>query len=76
MVAAEPALLAAMLTGGDDYEILAAVSPVALEALQGAAKAAGIALHEIGIAGAGTGLHIVGPDDRPVELAHPSFSHF
>jgi len=76
MVAAEPALLAAMLTGGDDYEILAAVSPAALEALQGAANAAGIALHEIGIAGAGTGLHIVGPDDRPVELAHPSFSHF
>ena len=76
MVAAEPALLAAMLTGGDDYEILAAVSPAALEALQGAATAAGIALREIGVAGAGTGVEIVGPDNRPMELAHPSFSHF
>src|SRR5712691_464983 len=76
MVAAEPALLAAGLTGGDDYEILAAVSPAALEALQGAATAAGIALREIGVAGAGTGVEIVGPDNRPMELAHPSFSHF
>ncbi len=76
MLAAEPALLETVLTGGDDYEILAAVSPAALEALQGAAKAAGIALSEIGTTGAGAGVGIVGPDGRPIELLHPSFSHF
>lgn len=76
MVAAEPALLETVLTGGDDYEILAAVSPAALEALQSAAKAVGIALSEIGTTGAGAGVEIVGPDGRPIELSHPSFSHF
>jgi thiamine-monophosphate kinase len=76
MVAAEPALLETVLTGGDDYEILAAVSPAALSALQSAANAAGIALSEIGVVGAGEGVEIVGPDNRPIELSHPSFSHF
>ncbi len=76
MVAAEPALLETVLSGGDDYEILAAVAPAALTALQSAADAAGIALREIGTVGAGAGVEIVGPDNRPIELSHPSFSHF
>jgi thiamine-monophosphate kinase len=76
MLAAEPALLEAVLSGGDDYEILAAVPPAALPALQAAAKEAGIALREIGAAGAGAGVEILGPDKRPIELSRPSFSHF
>ena len=76
MVAAEPALLEAVLTGGDDYEILATVPPAALEVLQRAAKAAGVALREIGAAGAGAGVEIVGADGQAIELSHPSFSHF
>jgi thiamine-monophosphate kinase len=76
MVAADPSLFETVLTGGDDYEILAAVSPAALKALQSAAKAAGIALSEIGTAGAGAGVEIIGSDGRPIELSHPSFSHF
>ncbi len=76
MVATEPALFETVLTGGDDYEILAAVSPAALSALQTAAKAAGIALSEIGTVGAGADVEILGPDNRPIELSHPSFSHF
>jgi thiamine-monophosphate kinase len=76
MVAAEPALFETVLTGGDDYEILAAVSPAALEALQAAAEAAGITLSEIGTVGAGAGVEIIGSDGRPIELSHPSFSHF
>jgi thiamine-monophosphate kinase len=76
MVTAEPALFEIVLTGGDDYEILAAVSPAALAALQGAARTAGIALSEIGTVGAGEGVEIIGPGNRPIELSHPSFSHF
>jgi thiamine-monophosphate kinase len=76
MVTAEPALLETVLTGGDDYEILAAVSPAALPALQRAAKTAGIALSEIGAVSAGAGVEILGLDNRPLELSHPSFSHF
>jgi thiamine-monophosphate kinase len=76
MVAAEPSLLGTVLTGGDDYEILAAVSPASLPALQSAAKAAGIALSEIGALSAGVGVEILGLDNHPLELSHPSFSHF
>ena len=67
MLTAEPALLETVLTGGDDYEILAAVSPAALSALQNAAKAAGIALSEIGTVGEGAGVEIVGLDNRPID---------
>src|ERR1700730_1668526 len=52
MVTAELALLETVITGGDDYEILATVSPATLPALQRAAKTAGIALSEIGGVGA------------------------
>jgi thiamine-monophosphate kinase len=76
MVTAEPAFLETVLTGGDDYEILAAVLPAALPALQSAAKTAGIALSEIGAVSAGAGIEILGLDNRPLELSHPSFSHF
>jgi thiamine-monophosphate kinase len=76
MVTAEPAFLETVLAGGDDYEILAAVLPAALPALQRAAKTAGIALSEIGAVGAGAGVEILGHDNRPLELSHPSFSHF
>ena len=76
MVAVEPALLETVLTGGDDYEILAAVPAAALEVLQRAAMAAGVALREIGGAAAGAGIEIVGADGQAIELSHPSFSHF
>jgi len=33
-------------------------------------------LREIGAAGAGAGVEILGPDKRPIELSRPSFSHF
>ena len=51
-------------------------SPAALPALQRAAKTAGIALSEIGAVSAGAGVEILGLDNRPLELLHPSFSHF
>ena len=76
MVTAEPALLETVLAGGDDYEILATVSPAALPALQRAAKTAGIALSEIGAVSAGSGVEILGLDNHPLELSRPSFSHF
>ncbi len=47
-VAADPALLETALTGGDDYEVLATVSPAKLPALQAAASSAGVPLAEVG----------------------------
>ncbi|HLL27402.1 MAG TPA: thiamine-phosphate kinase [Xanthobacteraceae bacterium] len=76
LVAVERTLLETVLGGGDDYEILAAVAPAKVPDLRRAADAAGIALTEIGAAGAGEGVEIIGPDGRPLALSEPSFSHF
>ena len=75
-VAAEPGLLAAALTGGDDYEIIASVAPAELEALLTGAAAAGVPLAEVGevtpLAGEVIFLH----NGREVTFARGSFSHF
>jgi thiamine-monophosphate kinase len=52
-LAAEPRLLAPILTGGDDYEILCAVPPEEKAGLAASAAAAGIKVQEIGICALG-----------------------
>ncbi len=47
-VAADPSARVSVLTGGDDYEILMTVAPDRRAAFEAAAKAAGIAVTEIG----------------------------
>ena len=47
-LAAEPALIDTILTGGDDFEVLASISARKLATLRKAARAAGIRLTEIG----------------------------
>lgn len=75
--AAGPAWLERRLTGGDDYELLLAVPPEAEPALHAAAGAAGIAVTRIGTFEAGLdGVHVVGPDARPMPIARPGWSHF
>ncbi len=76
-VAAEPALLAELLTGGDDYEIVASVTPDNLGALIAEATAAGVAVTEIGRIAAGEGRAVfIGADGQPLTFARASFSHF
>ena len=48
VLARDPLLLETALTGGDDYEVVATVPPTALDALVADAKAAGVALTQIG----------------------------
>jgi thiamine-monophosphate kinase len=77
LVAAEPAFIARALTGGDDYEILAAVRPDKLDGLRAGARAAGIALSEIGRLEAGDAApQFIGPDKRPLAFERASYSHF
>ncbi|WP_342107690.1 thiamine-phosphate kinase [Methylobacterium sp. SI9] len=75
--AAEPDLIEAALTGGDDYEILCTVAPEGFEALRAESEAAGVPLTAIGRVTAG--------DEPPgFESAHGrvqifaagAFSHF
>jgi thiamine-monophosphate kinase len=72
---AEPALTEIMLTGGDDYEILATLTPDKLAAFRMAAERAGVAVTEIGRIVAGEGARFV-LDGKVLSFARPSYSHF
>ncbi|HEY8382488.1 MAG TPA: thiamine-phosphate kinase [Microvirga sp.] len=75
-VAAEPALLDAALTGGDDYEILCTVTPDRLDKLRAGAQEAGVPLTVIGeiVAGDEAPLFRQGGAERRYALG--SYSHF
>jgi thiamine-monophosphate kinase len=76
-LAREPGLIETIITGGDDYEILAAVAAGEVEPFRKAAAVAGVAVTEIGAATAGSGsVRFRGVDGKPLALARPSFSHF
>jgi thiamine-monophosphate kinase len=75
--AKEAALIETILTGGDDYEIVATVPAGRLERLRQQASAAGVAVTEIGKVVSGKGrARLIGSDGKPLVFAHPSFSHF
>jgi thiamine-monophosphate kinase len=75
-LAKEPALIGTIVTGGDDYEVLACVPVQKVEALRREASAAGVALTEIGTVGTGEGARLLDARGRALTPAHPSFSHF
>jgi thiamine-monophosphate kinase len=76
-LAAEPALIERILTGGDDYEVLASISAGKLAALRRAGKAAGIPVTEIGRFERGKGAaRFVDARGRTLKFARPSWSHF
>jgi thiamine-monophosphate kinase len=77
LIAAEPALLERALTGGDDYEILAAVPAGKAEGFRAGARAAGVTVTEIGRLAAGDATpQFVGSDRRPLAFERPAYSHF
>jgi thiamine-monophosphate kinase len=76
-LAGEPGLIETALTGGDDYEVVATVPAGARDALMAEAKAAGVALTEIGCIRAGRPeVHFLDPAGKPLLFKQPSFSHF
>ena len=75
--AAEPGLIDAVLTGGDDYEILCAVAPDNLAAFRTAMAATGIPLAAIGTVTSGDGPpQFAMRDGTPRVFADGAFSHF
>jgi thiamine-monophosphate kinase len=73
----DPSLIEPVLTGGDDYEILATISASQLQAFRAAAAPFGVELTDIGEIVAGTDApRFVGADGQPFEFARLSFSHF
>jgi thiamine-monophosphate kinase len=76
-VEADPAALTAVLTGGDDYEILAAIDPAKSVAFEAAAAKAGIAFTQIGeIVPAFAGRVRIERGGHPLVLDRLAFRHF
>jgi len=77
LIKAEPSLLERALTGGDDYEILAAVPAGKVESFRAGARIAGVAVTEIGRLESGDAApQFIGLDRRPLAFERPSYSHF
>jgi thiamine-monophosphate kinase len=74
-IAAAPPLLETVLTGGDDYEIALTLAPDKLPQFQAAARAAGVAVTEIGRVQAGEGARFM-HDGKELAFARASYSHF
>lgn len=76
-VAADPSALATVLTGGDDYEILATVPEARAGDFAGEAASAGVEVTEIGRMNAEAGGPVVvGRQGKPIPLPHPGHVHF
>ena len=69
--------LAAMISGGDDFEILCTVPDDRCAAFLGEARQAGVAMTEIGVVLAGEGLpRFLDANGQAITLTRLSFSHF
>jgi thiamine-monophosphate kinase len=66
----------APLTGGDDYEVLAAVAPGQLDDFRREAAASGVAVTEIGRFKASGDVEVAGKDGRPATLPRSGYDHF
>jgi len=75
-VKAEPKIVETILTGGDDFEIVATIPPRKLKAFLVAARRAGVPVAEIGRVTAGEGARFRDVDGRLLTFKRASFSHF
>ncbi len=73
---ADASLLATCVTGGDDFEILAAVPADKAESFVRAARAAGVSVSKIGTCVAGEGAVLFEQGGKPVPLGASGFRHF
>jgi thiamine-monophosphate kinase len=76
MLAAEPALIETMLTGGDDYEIVCTVPPARVAAFLSAAGRTSVLVTAIGRIVAGDEPPRFTHQGRSLAFVKPSFSHF
>jgi thiamine-monophosphate kinase len=75
-LAADPALLGPILTGGDDYEVLVTADDAKVATLRQEAAAAGVTLTEIGRIVAGEGVRVLDAVGKALVFAQGSYSHF
>ena len=75
-LSADGKLIETILTGGDDYEIVATVAPAKLASLLATARAAGVTLTEIGAVVGGKGAQFYASNGKVLTFARASYSHF
>ena len=75
-LAAEPAVIETILTGGDDFEVIATVAPDRVEDLRAAAASVSLAVTEIGTVTQSREVRLVSTDGRVHAFKRPSYSHF
>ncbi len=78
LLARHPALLASVITGGDDYELAFTAPAEARSALAALAMDTGVAITEIGVLEPGPVGRVVAldPEGRVMTLASPGWNHF
>ena len=76
VLAHEPAVMEAILTGGDDYEVLCTVAPERIASFRAAAQAVQVPLTQIGTVRAGQGTYFRNADNKPMQFAKTAYSHF
>jgi thiamine-monophosphate kinase len=75
-VKADPRMIETILTGGDDFEVVATIPPRKLKAFLAAARRTGVPVAEIGRVVAGEGTRFRDAKGRALTFKHGSFSHF
>lgn len=76
VIAADSGALETALTGGDDYEIVCTVPAAKTNSFHAAAKAANVAVTQIGEVKAGEGARFLTADGHAFTFKRASFSHF
>lgn len=75
-LAADHSLLASVLAGGDDYELLFTAPEAATAAVLEVGRRAGVAVTAIGVMSAGEGVRVLDGDGHPLSLARGGWRHF
>jgi len=78
VVEQDPAALGAILTGGDDYEVLTTMPPESAAAFTAAAAAVGVAITDIGVIGGAHQVYFLDGQDQEIHLTlnRPGYDHF
>ena len=75
-IISHPERASAVLSGGDDYELLFTAPPEAADEISAAAKQSGVSVTEIGRIDVGSGVKVIGSDGQEINLMNTGFRHF
>ncbi len=76
VIAGDPGVLETAITGGDDYEVVCTVPAAKADSFRTAAKAAQVAVSEVGEVRAGKDVRFLAADGHALTFKRASFSHF